>query len=330
MTGTTVAASSLFFIGRARAEDPEPKYTIKLATVAGAGTPWEASLKQWRKRVKEATGGQVKIKPYWGGALGDEQTTADRVADGAIQAYGGTGGGLTRRVPELEMMELPYLFPSLKKADEALDFLYPEIDKLLQKRGYKLLFYSENGWRSIGLKGGFVKSIADLKGKKMRSQQTDVYLDIWKALGASPQAMPVTEVMSALTTGACDGFDNTPLFSFVSSWYQAIDHFTVTEHSYQPGFVLMSKKYWDELPSDIQTGILGDYLSEGQKSRAAVRRIEPMLLKNFENAGIAVHKSTAEEKAAFKRATQGVAKLFEGRQKDAGKELLAKLKRALG
>lgn len=327
LLSSSAAATTFFIGGKALAADPE--FVVKLGTTAPAGTPWEKALKSWKRRVKEATGGRVKVKAYWGGALGDEQTIADRVSRGGVQVYGGSAGGLANKVPELEGIELPYLFPNLKAADKALDGAYDFIDGMLNRRGYKLLFYSENGRRSIGLKGSFVKSLSDLKGKKMRSQQTDAHLDTWRGLGASPVPMPVTEVLSSLQTGVVDGFDNTPLFTFAASWYQAIDHYTLTQHSYQPGIIAVNKEYWDGLPKDIQTALLGDPGAEARKHRKMVRAMEPVLVENFRTAGIAVHESTASEKKEFAKATKSAHAKFRKKHSGDGSKMLAKFQASM-
>src|SRR5690606_2698369 len=192
--GTAAAAASTFFIGRARAEEPE--LVMKVATVAPSGTPWATQLKKLKKTIKEQSGGRIKVKTYLGGALGDEISTAEATKRGTIQCFGGTAGALAAAIPELDVLELPFLFPTEKAADKVLDDVVREdLDALLWERGYKLMFFSENGYRSIG-STFLVKSPADLKGRKMRSQQSDVHLNTWKAIGASPVPIAVTEVLS--------------------------------------------------------------------------------------------------------------------------------------
>ncbi len=326
-TGAAAVTTAFFLPRIARAGDAE--FTIKLGTTAPAGTPWEAALKRWRKRVKEATDGRVKIKAYWGGALGDELSVANRTSRGSVQCYGGSAGGLSQKVPELECLELPYLFPTMAKADKALDAVYDEVDALLNSRGLKMMFWSENGERSIGLKGAFVKSPGDLKGKKMRSQQTDAHLNMWRGMGASPVPMPVTEVLSGLQTGVVDGFDNTPLFTFAASWYQAVDHYTLTRHSYQPGIIVVNKEYWDKLPKDIQEALMGDPKAEAEYHRKKVRAMNPILVKNFGAAGVKVHESTSSERKAFAAATRVAHDKFKKKQKGKGAKLLASIEKAL-
>jgi TRAP-type C4-dicarboxylate transport system substrate-binding protein len=307
----TAAAVSTFFIGRSKAHAEDAEITLKFATVAPDNTPWSAHTDRLKKRVKEGTGGKVRIKVYLGGALGDEDATASRCRKGGIAGWAGTTAALAAICPDLAALELPYLFPDLATADDILDNkIYGDIDKMLSRAGFKLLFFSENGHRSIGTKFGFVKTTADLRGKKMRSQKHDVHQNTWRALGASPEPIAVTDVMTALQTGVVDGFDNTPLFTFAASWFQGITHFTVTEHSYQPAVAVMHLDTWSSLPADVQALIASDVKAESAWGRKQVRKIGPGLIANFGAAGIAVHTPSADELAAFASATMPTHKKF--------------------
>ncbi len=325
--GTAAAAASTFFIGRARADEPE--FVMKVATVAPVGTPWATQLKKVKNAIKEQSAGRIKVKTYLGGALGDEIATAEATKRGTIQCFGGTFGALAAAVPELDVLELPYLFPSEKKADDILDNVIREdLDALLWDRGYKLLFFSENGFRSIGA-GFSVTSPADLKGRKMRSQQSDVHLNTWKAFGASPVPIAVIDVLSGLQTGVVDGFDNTPLFAFAASWHQAISHYTLTKHIYQAGVVVLSRKFWESLPADLQTVVLGDPADLAKKGRRGVRAIGPMLEQNFVDAGITLNKLSDGERSAFAGKAQEVHDKFRASTTTQGKALYDKIKAAL-
>ncbi len=302
----------------------------KLATVAPDNTPWSEQLAAYKKRVESAAAGKVKVKPYLGGSLGDENLTVSECKRGAIQLWGGSTGALASVVPELALLELPYLFGNAEEADHVLDdVVFADFEKLLAQRGFVLLFWAENGYRSFGTKFGPVKSPDALKGKKMRSQESDVHIDTYRALGASPVPIAVTEVLNALQTGIVDGFDNTPLFAFAASWYQGIKHYTVTEHIYQPAAVLASKKWFDGLPPDIQKAIRGDPKTEAALGRKGVRAIGPDLLQNFAAAGIEVHALSAEEKAAFAKATEKVHDQFARGKGKSVAPLLKKVKAAL-
>ena len=338
---TTALATLGTVAGRraALAADEKPD-VAKLATVAPDGTPWSEQLMTFKRRIEKESAGKVKLETYVGGALGDENVTAADCKRGAIQLWGGSTGALASLVPEFNLFELPYLFRSVEEADHVLDdVLFDDVKALLAKRGFQFLFWAENGYRSFGTKFGPVKRPAALQGKKMRSQESSVHIAMYKALGASPVPIAVTEVLSSLQTGVVDGFDNTPLFTFAASWYQGIKHYTLAEAIYQPGIVVANKKWFDGLPKDIQKAVVHDQKNEGKRGRKGVRELNPDLIANFGAANIEVHTLSEAEKDAFAKLcepthdewTKGQGKSAAGmvaKAKAALKELRAKKKKS--
>lgn len=298
---STAALATLGSVASRRALGADGKPDVaKLATVAPDGTPWSEQLHTFKSRIEKEAAGKVKIETYVGGALGDENVTAADCKRGAIQLWGGSTGALASLVPEFNLFELPYLFRTVEEADYVLDeVLFDDVKALLSKRGFQFLFWAENGYRSFGTKFGPVKTPAALKGKKMRAQESDVHIAMYKALGASPVPIAVTEVLSSLQTGVVDGFDNTPLFTFAASWYQGIKHYTLAEAIYQPGIVVANKEWFDKLPADLQKAVVNDQKGEGKRGRKGVRDLNPDLIANFGAADITVHTLTEAEKDAM-------------------------------
>lgn len=307
LTGTfALSAGGTAFAG----DDGE--ITMKLATVAPPGTPWSDLLKRFEKTVGKATADlpqKIKIKAYLGGAKGGEQSIARQVAKGTLQGGGVSTGALAVLVPDMDLLELPYLFDSADQADKVLDVVRPQIEALLAEKGLKLIMYSENGFRSFGTTFGPVKTPDALKAKKMRAQESEVHLEMYRALGASPVAIAVPEVLPALQTGVVNGFDNTALFTQAASWNQGIQHFSLTEHIYQPAVIVANKEWFDALSPEIQkvmmdaaTGAEAGKKSLEQKGRLAVRALTQPLLDNFSKANppVQVHTLSAAERQAFK------------------------------
>ncbi len=301
----------------------EGEIEAKVASVAPARTPWAELLKRYRKSLKKATDGKVKMRVYLGGIKGDEQSIVRQVYKGSLHIGGVSTGAMATVVPDLDLLELPYLFESFEEADRILDGpAKPIIEEMLAAKGFKLLMYSENGYRSFGSKKGFIKSPADLKAVKMRSQESPVHVSMYRAIGASPVTISVGEVMSSLQTGLVDGFDNTPLFTQAVSWHQAIKYYTVTEHIYQPAVVVANKAWFDALPADVQKAFMEAAAKLEAKGRKAVRALGPLLLKNFEKAGVGVYTLTAAERKAFQTATHPVWAERREAATDLGKKLI--------
>lgn len=283
------------------------KIKVKVGTVAPDGTPWSEMLKRVKKRFKKDSDKRIKLKTYFGGRLGGEKEMVRETREGRIQMFGGSISAIATIVPDLYVLEAPFLFSSSEEADFVLDnYAKPHVEKLLDKGGFKFFQYSENGWHGLALKDSCVKSLDDLKGKKIRSQEAKIHLATFKALGANPVEMSVPEVLPALEQKTVDGFSNTPLFSFATSWYQGISYYTVTEHIYQPALIIYSKKWFDkQSPADqkiLLTGAEGD-----QKfGRNGIRAIKQGLIDNFTKSKIEVCEVDEKLRADMKKATAGI------------------------
>ncbi len=282
-------------------------YEIRLATIAPDGTPWSEQLLEMKKRVEKESNGRIKFVTYTGGQLGGEIETLRSLQRGRIQAWGGSVGAVTAIVPELQLLELPYLFLNDAEADYILDeVVYKPYSDILANKGFILHSWNENGWRHFASKKKPVLQPADLKGLKVRSQESEIHIEMWKAFGASPVPISIPEVMSALQTGLVEGFDNSTLFTSATGWYQGVDHFVLSGHMYQPGIIVYNKKFWDSLPADIQKILLGDPQYESKLGRTGVREIEPEIVKILEKEGVKVHKMSKAEREEFAKLARPV------------------------
>ena len=269
---------------------------IKFGSIVPEGTPWADTA----KRVEKVSKKKFKVKIYLGGILGGEKALTRRCKKGSLQIYGGSVGAIATMVPMLDMLELPFVYNTLDETDFVLDKVADkELKKALYDGGYKLMEWAENGWRNFASNKRFIKSPQDLKGLKMRAQEHPNYIATWKAFGASPLPIAVPEVLSSLQTGVVDGFDQTLLFTFASSWYQGIKYYSISRHIHQGGLIAISRKFWDSLSPDLQAVLMKNTDKETRIFRRKVRKLSPILLKNIQNAGINVYRLSDQERQSF-------------------------------
>jgi TRAP-type C4-dicarboxylate transport system substrate-binding protein len=323
-----VAAALLAAAGAPRAH--AETHTLKIATVAPEGTPWAELLKLYKKNVEKAAGGQIKVKVYLGGTLGDEIAAVRKVKSGHIQGVGASTGALAALVPELNAIEIPFMFRGFGEADAMLDnVLLAPMEKHFADRGLVLGFWSENGFRHFGANWGKITKPGDLKGKKMRSQESFVHLEMWKAYDAAPQAIPTTEVLTALQTGAVDGFDQGLLFAIAASWHKSVKHVTLSAHIYQPAAIAFNKEWFDGLPADLQTILIDEGRKIVIKGRKLIRALNPDLIKILEEEGITVTKLDKAQRAAFEKKSAVVRDAFRKDQSKTSIEILDLLEKGL-
>lgn len=303
---------------------------MKIATIAPDDTPWSELLKRYAKSVEEKSGGRINVKIFLGGALGDENETVIKCKRGQVQAVAASTGAVASQVPELNVLELPYLFRDGAEADHVIDkTLTAPLEKAMRQYGLVLAFWSENGFRQFGTNDGFVTSPANLKGKKMRSQESLVHLESWKAFGASPVPIPTTEVLTALQTHTVDGFDQSVLFTIAAGWHKTVKFMTVSNHVYQPALVSFNAEWFDKLPPDLQKLLVDEGRTLQDKGRKAVRGIMPDLLAGLKASGVQVKELSQAERAAFEQAALPVRKTFRKQQGKKAADLLDAVEKSL-
>ena len=314
----------LLWLSPTAAKPAKDVVVVRTASVAPEGTPWEKQLKRAKKYFTKDSNKRIKVKTFLGGAKGDEKSIVRQCRDGRLELIGVSTAALATVVPELQVLELPFLFDSTEQAYYVLDkHLYKPVKALLAKYGFVMYQWAENGWQNMGMKNGFVKSPEDLVGRRMRSQEATVHLDTWKTFGASPTEMPVSEVLQALQTGRVDGFSQTPLMTFAATWYKGIEYYTITHHVYQPAILVYSKKWFDKQEAGIQKTLLGRIKKGTKYGRRGVRKLEPALLENFEYAGIKLYELSDAERAKFREVGLKVHDLYKQKATDDGRRLLA-------
>lgn len=298
-----------------QATHAEAAHVVNFGTMAPAGTPWSDQLEDIKTRVEKESGGRIQVKLFLGGSLGGEIEMLTDVKGGDRLQGGGfsTGAmGEALGVPALNMVELPYLFRSVGEADAVLDdVLYQPVSAALATKGITFYAWAENGWRNMGTNGDQAPVTPEiLAGYKMRSQESPVHLDMWKALGVQAVPKPTTEILPSLKTGIVSGYDNSPLFSLAGGLIEPITHYTLTQHIYQPAAVVYSKKFVDGLPDDLQKVVMANAREEGVRGRKGVRELETELIGTIEGLGAKVITPTDEQKKVFRQKTRPVHKQF--------------------
>ena len=306
------------------------EFTINFGSAAPEGTPWADQLKDIKKRIESESGGRIKVKLFLGGVMGGEvEMIQDIIEGGRLQAGGFSTAAVAEGadVPALQLPELPFLFQSDAETDHILDnVLYEPMKEALTDEGLFLQAWTINGWRSFYTKGKPIRSLADLREHKMRTQESKVHKAMYKAFGVQAVALPTTEVLDALNRGIVDGFDNTSLFGQASGWFEPTKHYTLSRHIFQPAAIIYSQEFFESLPADLQKVVIGDRMADQKMSRSAVRNLEGELLENFRSFGMTVTEPSAEEMKPFRDAA---VKVHTELRDEVGGALLDKVNAAL-
>ena len=217
------------------------------------GYPTVDAVKYFGELVKERTQGRYSVEVYHSAQLGQEADTIEQVRSGVIDLNRVSMAPWNSLVPLTMIPSLPYLFTSPDHARKVMaSEIGDEIAKGFDAHGVVVLAFYDGGARSFYNSKKPINTVADLAGLKFRVIQSDVFVDMVAALGATATPMPYGEVYSSIETGVIDGAEN----NFPS--YESAKHFEVAknysrdEHTIVPEVFVMSKTAWDKLTPEDQ------------------------------------------------------------------------------
>lgn len=210
--------------------------------------PTVEGVKYTAKLLDERSKGRLKLKVFANGSLGSERDTVEQLKIGGVDMIRLSLAPLNNMVPESVIPSLPFIFRDEAHMHAVLDGpIGDEILASMAKQGIVGLAWYDDGPRSIYSKKP-IKKLADIKGLKLRVQQSEMFVAMTEALGASPTPLPYGEVYTALTTGIIDAAENSMLSYQTSRHFEAAKFYNLTEHSLLPSVVVFSKVVWDRLP----------------------------------------------------------------------------------
>lgn len=301
---------------------------LRVGSMVPADSPWEEALDTYIKEVQRRAGAdKITFRKFLGGQLGGEVEMVRSLRMGTLDvgvfSVGALAEGLS--MPELLVLEMPFLFESDGEVDYVIDALFEEFSRRFAEKGVVLVLWGVNGWRHFGSNTRPILSPADLKGLKMRAQEAPIYIEMYKAFGATPVPMPAPDVLMALKNRMLDGFDQTIVFSVSIGWLSQVKHYSLTQHVFQPGAIVLSKKTFDKLPKELQEALLiRDKRLEVQAyGRKVVRDEEQSILAGIEKEGqVKIYRLTAQQREAFRKAAEAHYPRLEAQLGPQGKPLL--------
>lgn len=220
---------------------------LKLGHIAEKTNPYAMGADHFAELVKKKSNGEIEIKVFPSSQLGAQKELIEGLIYGTVDMTLTGTAELGTFQPQMAIFDMPFLFKDRAHAYKALDTVGMELGKPLEAKGIKLLGYMENGIRHVTNNVRPVKSPADMKGLKVRVMNNKVYVEMIKALGASPTPMAFSELYSALQQGTVDGQENPSAHIFTKRFYEVQKYASLTGHAYAPEPVLISMMAWKKL-----------------------------------------------------------------------------------
>jgi tripartite ATP-independent transporter DctP family solute receptor len=283
--------------------------------------PYTLGMIRYADLVKQRTNGRVAIQIHHSRELGDERQVVEGLQLGTIHLTVTSTGPLGGFVPEMNVVDLPFLFRDPEHAYKVLD---GEIGRTLLSKfdavGIKGLAYWENGFRHITTSKRPVREPADMKGLKIRVMENKVHQAAFRQLGADATPMAWGEVFTSLQQGLLDAQENPIPIIYTFKLNEVQKYVSLTGHVYSPAPLLMSKKTWDRMPPDIQKVMLDTAMEVAKYQRDLIHEQEQKQVGELRAKGMTVIENP--DRAAFREAMKPVFEQFQGQF---GKDLVQRI-----
>ena len=237
---------ALFLTGTASAQ------TLKIATVTPEGSQWMKDMRASAAEIKEKTAGRVKIKYYGGGSMGTDAQVLQRMSIGALHGGVFTPSALMEKYGDIGLYGMPMVFGSEEEADFARSRLDSKIAAGLSDAGFVSFGFAATGFAMI-MSNEPVSGLSDLKGKRVWIPEGDeVSKRTMEALSVTPIPLPLTDVYTALQTGALDIIAMSSVGAVILQYHTKLKYVTDAPLVYTMGFMAIDKKAFGKLSADDQ------------------------------------------------------------------------------
>jgi tripartite ATP-independent transporter DctP family solute receptor len=298
--GAAAAFATPWIGGRASAQG----ITLRSADVHPDGYPTVEGVKRMGELVQERTGGRIRIQIFHSRQLGDEKDSLEQTRFGVIDMTRVNTAPLNNLVPATLVAGLPFLFRDTAHMQQVMDGpIGEEIGQGTLQHGLVTLCYYDAGARSFYTRARPARTPDDLKGMKIRVQQSDMWVAMMRAFGANATPLPYGEVYSALQTGVVDGAENNFPSYLTARHFEVAKSYAMTEHSLTPEIVAMSKRSFDKLSKADQEIIRQAAKESVPHMRALWVKMEQDARRQVEAGGATVHEA---DKPAFAKLVQPV------------------------
>mgnify|MGYP001441034954 CR=1 FL=1 len=259
------------------------------------------------KAMEEKTNGRVKVEVYGGSVLGNEISMLEQVQVGSLEIASTSLSALTNFVPELKLLDMPFLFRDREHVYKTLDGeVGQELAQYVEKAGFKLLSFGEIGFKIMSNSKREIRAPEDIKGLKIRTQQNDLIVDTFRALGADPTPVPFAEVYTAVQQGVVDGVDMGYVPFADLKLYEIQEYISELQIAYNAAVMVMNLDLFNSLDEEVQNALLAAGEEHTKEQRELTQQAEVEIVKTAADAGAAIVKASELDMAPFQQAVASV------------------------
>lgn len=298
---TMVLVASLFSITSLAQEE---EIVIKLGHHHNVGGLVDILSHKFKEIAEEKSNGRLRIDIFPGAQLGQEREASEGVLMGTLQMTVVSSTNYDNTVDGFGIDMLPFVYDSFEQQIEIFNNspVGKELEAKLLEKGGRILGWLVPGSRSMIFKNKAVKTLEDMKGLKMRSPESDLYINMFRALGCQPTSITWGEAYTALQTGVADGMESPPGMIKDMRFYEVCKYCLLTNHMWGTMNLIINENLFQKMPEDIQKVII-------EAGKEAIDHANQFAIGDQEKSivwlkdqGMIFYECTGEERQKFKDA----------------------------
>lgn len=253
---TMVSVMALCFAGLPGTVSAQDVIKLKLGFVDPDSSNYAAGGRKIAEEVAKATDGKVLIEVYAGGQLGNERDMFEGAQIGSIDMCTVVNAVLSSFIPELSVLDQPFLFDTVDQAHRAIDGkLGALVAEKAKVQGVHIIGWLESGFRNV-FSNRPVTKLESFRGLKIRTMENKMHVAAFNALGALGTPMAAGELFTALQQGTIDAAENAVANVLASRYYEVTKDVTFTNHLYTFIAIGVSDKAWNRIPNDLKPKVM--------------------------------------------------------------------------
>lgn len=319
-----LAGLTAFLVWQAEQSETEPIFIFTYAENQPEDYPTTQGAKRFAELVEERTNGAIRIIVHSGAALGTEAEVIQQLKYGGVDFARVSLSQLSEYIPKMNVLQMPYLYRDSEHMWSVLDGeIGAEFIDIV--RDYELVGLS---WYDAGARSFYnsvkpITCLEDIRGMRIRVQESELMADMVEALGASAWKIPYGDVYASLERGTVDGAENNwP--SYVSmSHNEVAQYWTVDEHTRVPEMQLCAEHTWEKLSEEYQQIILECAKASSLYERELWKERETQAREEAVKSGVQIVEFSAEEKQRFREAMADVYEKYCGEYMETINKIIA-------
>ena len=298
--------------GTASSSRAEEAVTLRIASLAPAGSSWMKVLNAWKATLEKETEGRLKLRFYPGGSQGDERDFVRKMRVGQLDGGVVTMTGMSMLVRPMVILVLPDFLDTYEKLDRVRLKMAEEFEKLFEDEGFTLVAWGDAGKTRL-FSQKKIERPSDIKSMRPWMWKDDlIFIEFYDVIGASGVRLGVPEVYPGLQTKMIDVVTSSALTAVALQWYTRVQYMTGHNSAIIAGGVVMRKEKLDGLTPDLKEAFLRTSKRAETLLHKSIRRDDQKAYEVVLKKGI-IATDTSKYKAEWAAAAKQVRDRMTGR-----------------